>query len=467
MEDLRPYLREIPKMDELLEAPAVRALKEDWGQEICRRNLQELLEDLRCRLFDGDETALADIRKERIFEALEEKLDAARRTRLSPVWNGSGILLHTNLGRSPLGNELAGKVADIASGYCNLEYRLPEGKRGSRHDLVEEQLCYLTGAEAAMVVNNNAAAVLLMLAALAPGREVIVSRGELVEIGGAFRVPDVMQLGGAILREVGTTNKTRLSDYEGAIGEETAALLKVHTSNFLIQGFTESVSLEELRALADQSGLPLICDLGSGLLHPDPPACLLGEPSVHQAVAAGCDLISFSGDKLLGGPQAGIIVGKRELIECLKTHQLARALRVDKLCLAALSAILEIYQDPERINREIPIYQMLSESSESLEQKADLLCDQLDLDGIEARTVSCVGQVGGGSAPGVTFPSAGIALKTETPEKLLALEKALRLGDPHIISYIRDNELILDLRCLKNEDLKELPRAISRAAWEI
>lgn len=459
-------LRLIPQVDALMTEGPVSRLAEEHGREVCLKLIKSCIEDIRNDILSELDVREEDLSPDAFALRLREALRAKERRAFQTLINATGIVLHTNLGRAPLGERMALAVREAAESYGNLEYRLESGRRGSRYDAVEPLLCELTGAEAAMVVNNNAGAMLLILDELARGHEVIVSRGELVEIGGAFRVPDVMTQSGARLCEVGCTNKTRLRDYELALNEETAAILKVHRSNFRLEGFTEEASLEELRSLADEKGLPLIYDLGSGLMHPNPPECLKNEPTVRQGMEAGCDIVCFSGDKLLGGPQAGIIIGKKRFIERLKKNPLTRALRCDKLCLSGLQELLQIYLHEEEIDRQIPIFLMLKDEVEAIEQRADVLCDLLERAGVEAKLVHLEGEVGGGSAPGVRLPSAGIALDPVNGRiSAKGLEKALRFGSPPVIAYIRDEQVVFDLRTVKNSELELLSRCIIHA-WQ-
>ena len=349
---MNELLRAIPKVTELYDLPEVSDLREHYASSSVTEWIRTVLEQLRSAILSGEVTTLP---------TLEELGDRMRRVAareslpsLRPVINATGVILHTNLGRGCLSDRAADAVYDIARGYSTLEYNVEAGHRGSRHDHVEKLLCRLTGAESAMVVNNNAAAVMLILSTLAQGGEVITSRGELVEIGGSFRVPDIMELCGCHLREVGTTNKTHLSDYERAIGEQTRALLKVHTSNYRIVGFTESLPLSDIVALGCRTGLPVVEDLGSGSLVDLEHYGIHDEPTVQNSIRAGVDVVSFSGDKLLGGPQAGIILGKKPYIDRMKHHPLARAIRVDKMTIAALWATLTTYQDLHRAEQEIP-----------------------------------------------------------------------------------------------------------------
>lgn len=378
--------------------------------------------------------------------------------RLSPslrrILNGTGIVLHTNLGRAPLSVGAQHAVARVAAGYSNLEYDLDSGDRGSRHVHVEGLLRELTGAEAALVVNNCAAAVLLAAASLAgDGREIVISRGQLIEIGGSFRIPEVVSQAGARLIEVGTTNRTRTSDYSRAIGTNTAALMRAHTSNFRTVGFVEEVEIEPMCAL----GVPVIDDLGSGSMLDDL-VLMADEPSVRRSVRAGAALVCFSGDKLVGGPQAGIIVGRTEAIEAARTHPLARALRVDKLCVAALEATLAVYRDPELAVRELPIYAMLEAAPEKLAARARRLAKLTGGEIVESSA-----RVGGGTLP--LLELAGPAIAVDGDARRLAHE--LRSGDPPVIGHIRDDRLLLETRTLSDEEAEAAGMAVQRALARI
>jgi L-seryl-tRNA(Ser) seleniumtransferase len=365
---------------------------------------------------------------------------------LRRVINATGVIVHTNLGRAPLAEAALARAIDVGGSYSNLELDLESGTRGSRQDHVADALCRLTGAEAALVVNNNAAAVLLALAALAAGGEVVVSRGELVEIGDGFRIPDVLAHSGAQMVEVGTTNRTRAADFERAIGPETALLLRVHQSNFRIVGFTESPTTEDLARVAHDAGLWLVDDLGSGSL-----ADVGDEPTAASSVAAGADLVCFSGDKLLGGPQAGIVVGRRALTERLRRHPLQRALRADKLTLAALEGTLALHEDPERARREIPVLRMLDEPLERVRERAERLAGL-----VGGEVEETVARVGGGALPLAELPSAACAIEEE-------LAAPLRLGDPPVLGIVRDGRLLLDARTLAEPEVDEAARVVLRA----
>lgn len=372
------------------------------------------------------------------------------------------MTLHTNLGRACLSERAANAAAEAARGYSTLEYDVENGCRGSRYQHVEALLCRLTGAEAAMAVNNNAAAVLLILSALAGGGEVIASRGELVEIGGSFRIPEIVTQCGCKLCEVGATNKTHRRDYEAAIGEQTRALLKVHTSNYRIVGFTESVPREELAEIAHGHGLPLIEDLGSGAIVDLEPFGIRGEPTVQRSLHAGVDVASFSGDKLLGGPQAGLIVGKREYIERIKKHPLARALRLDKMTLAALHATLSAYLDAEIAVREIPTLAMLSASEDELHAKALRLQKALADTGVSSQLVWTGDAVGGGSAPAQELTGWAVAIE---PGRLSVdeLEEKLRLRAKPIVARIHRRQYLLCVRTIREEDFAEIAAAAAEA----
>jgi L-seryl-tRNA(Ser) seleniumtransferase len=419
-------LRDLPSVDEL-----ARGVGDPLAVDAARAVLDRAREEIRAGADPGD-----------LGQRLHDELRAARAPSLRRVLNATGVIVHTNLGRAPLAEEALAQVIDVARGYSNLELDLRDGARGSRQDHVAAILRRLTGAEAALVVNNNAAAMLLALGALAEGREVIVSRGELIEIGDGFRIPDVLARSGARLVEVGTTNRTRAKDYERAVRAETALVLRVHQSNFRVVGFTELPKLEELAAVARRHGVPLLDDLGSGVLTELP-----GEPSARESLAAGADLVCFSGDKLLGGPQAGIVVGRADLVERLRVHPLHRAVRADKLTLAALEGTLRLYLDgPERI----PVLRMLREDAGAVRARAERLA------GLVGGTVEeTVARVGGGALPLAEIPSFACALE-ET------LAAALRLGDPPVVGIVRDGKLLLDCRTLQDAEIDEVAAAVAQ-----
>ena len=453
--DKNGSLRRIPKVDSLLQ---VRELS-DLPRPLAVRLVRETLEALRQDLLSGRVQEVPDI------DTLATQIRtaaAAARPSLRPVINATGIPLHTNLGRACLSEQAAAAAMAAATRYSTLEYDLSTGSRGSRHDHVEGLLCRLTGAEAAMAVNNNAAAVLLMLTAVAQGGEVVVSRGELVEIGGSFRIPEIMEQCGCRLREVGTTNKTHPQDYTAAIGPDTRALLKVHTSNYRILGFSASVSLPELAALGHAHGLPVLADLGSGTLYDLETLGIHGEPTVSASVNAGADLISFSGDKLLGGPQAGILLGSAHWIGRLKRHPLARAVRLDKMTLAALEATLESYLDPQSALSQIPTLRMLALSPQELRSRALVLCGLLERSGACCQVLPAAGRVGGGSCPTQQLPTFAAAVTPRhcSPDML---DQRLRQGEPPIVGRIAQDRFLLDPRTLWEEDFPVIAARIAEA----
>jgi L-seryl-tRNA(Ser) seleniumtransferase len=427
-------LRGLPSVDEL-----ARRVDDPFAIEAARSVLARARDEIRSGVDPGDLEA-----------RLRSELDSLRAPRLVRVINATGVIVHTNLGRAPLAAEALARVAEVGSGYSNLELDLTAGARGSRQDHVADVLRRLTGGEAALVVNNNAAAVLLALAALAEGREVLVSRGELIEIGDGFRIADVLARSGARLVEVGSTNRTRASDYERAVGPETAVILRVHQSNFRIVGFSELPPLGEVAAVARSRGLPLVDDLGSGVLTTGPGTSLLlgSEPSARESLAAGADLVCFSGDKLLGGPQAGIVVGRADLVEQLRRHPLQRALRADKLTLAALEGTLSLaLEAPARI----PVLRMLADGVDAVRARAERLAGLLG-----GQVEETVGRVGGGALPLAELPSFACAIEEE-------LARPLREGEPPVVGIVRDGRLLLDCRTLADAEVDEVAAAVRSA----
>ena len=452
---MKELLRKIPKVDDLLRLPALAEAIAQYGERAVTEAIRKELDTLRQGILRQQIAALPET------EALCQQIRAQAQRACLPsfrrVINGTGILLHTNLGRACLSEAAAKAVYEAARSYSNLEYDLEQGKRGSRYSHVEAILCRLTGAESALVVNNNAAAVLLILSALTQGGQVPVSRGELVEIGGSFRIPEIMESCGAQLKEVGATNKTHLRDYERAINEHTKALMKVHTSNYRIVGFSETPALADLVELGHRYHLPVIEDLGSGCLLNLSQFGIHDEPSVQDSLKAGVDVVSFSGDKLLGGPQAGIILGKKEYLDVLKKHPLNRALRVDKMTLAALEATLQSYE--KGMAEEIPVVGMLAAAPEALQQKAKRLAALLAEAGIEGEILSTAGRVGGGSLPNHTLPSFAVAFSGDVN----ALEAQLRGGIVPIIGRIHEGKFLLDVRTLFEEDFPTIVQALREA----
>jgi L-seryl-tRNA(Ser) seleniumtransferase len=456
--DLR---RRVPAVEQVLQQEPVRALEARFGPGPLRAALRWRLDEARRAAAAGDEASL-----EQMVAALPadlgRDLEAAAAPSLVRLINASGVIVHTNLGRAPLPAAAAARVAELASGYSNLEYDLDRGGRGQREDHAEARLQRLLGAGGTVVVNNNAAAVLLAVNTFAEGREVLVSRGELVEIGGSFRIPDIVAKGGARLREVGTTNRTRLSDYRGALGAETGLILKVHPSNFRIVGFTEAPGSEELAALAREAGVPLVEDLGSGLLAPLPPP-LHAEPTAGQRLAEGVDLVTMSGDKLLGGPQAGLVAGRRELADAMRRNPLYRALRVDKMTLSALDAVLAEHE-AGRAAQAVPVVAMLSLGAAAVRARAEGLARALGAacPGLEIDVREGASAVGGGAAPEIDLPTALVAVAhPRRPADDLAA--ALRRGRPPVVARVADDRLLLDLRTVDPADEAALLEALTAA----
>lgn len=460
-ETRQQLLRQLPDVDHLLQRPALQIWQERKSRQAVRNAVRAELDKRRQAILTGqwDQPFSGEV----FDQAVVSRLQAEGRGHLRRVINATGTILHTNLGRSVFSPELARHIGELACHYSNLEYDLASGRRGSRYDHVRGLLCDLTGAEDALVVNNNAAAVLLTLSSLAAGKEVIISRGELVEIGGSFRIPDVIEQSGGRIREVGTTNKTHLADYERALGEDTAALMKVHTSNYRIIGFTESVSPAALAGLAHDHGLPCLHDAGSGLFVDLETFGLPHEPTVGEVLAAGCDVVTFSGDKLLGGPQAGIIVGKSAYLDAMKHHPLLRALRVDKMTLAGLEGTLQSYRDGTAA-RQIPTLRCLAQTEDEIKERAERLLQFLHTDDLPA----CVSLrpiddcIGGGACPDVVLPGWALAIEADgmTPE---ALERRLRQADIPVVARVQYHAVILSLRTLGEEELPDVACAVRKA----
>ena len=507
-------LRRLPKIDDVLKEESLVVLAEEKGSLLVTDAVREVIAEMRRNILAVDEERLAALdaaadgalngsseskaalasffskfETAKVAAAAAARLEENEALNLYPLINATGTILHTNLGRAPLCTDAVDNVARVARGYSDLEYNVAKGARGSRHDLVGNLIAELTGAEDAMVVNNNAAATMIVLAALGEGKEIIVSRGELVEIGGAFRVPDIMSQSGAFLTEVGTSNKTKLSDYEKAIMTkemladepwktdprgtrrfETGALMKVHKSNYDIVGFTEEASLEELVELGKKYELPVIFDMGNGLML-DMSEYGLNEPNVPASLATGIDVMLFSGDKLLGGPQAGIIVGKKKYISKMKKHPLARAMRVDKMTFAALEATLAKYRDPKIALRDIPILNMIAGSSEEMKEKAARLAAEItrkdveraEAEGGEARLelelVEVRDQIGGGSAPSVRLPGWAVAV-SDGSKSADSIERRLRKGRVPVVARIREDRLLLCVRTIFEDEFGLVAEAL-------
>jgi L-seryl-tRNA(Ser) seleniumtransferase len=450
-------LRRLPSVDKLISEERIRQLREIYAHDLIMDVVRQQLEESRLAIMRGISCPSSD----EIVDSICSRLQALAQPSMRPVINASGVILHTNLGRAPLSKEATAAMELVAADYCNLEFDLDSGARGSRNVHVEQLLCQLTGAEAALAVNNNASAVLLALTALAKRKEVIVSRGQAVEIGGGFRVPDVMRQSGAKLVEVGTTNCTYIYDYEQAISPSTAALLRVHTSNFRVEGFVHSIALEEMAALGKKRGLPLFDDLGSGCFLDTTVYGLAPEPMVQQSIALGVDLVFFSGDKLVGGPQAGIIVGKRLFVDKLKKHPLARALRIDKIRLAGLAATLVHYLKGEALGK-IPVWRMISMPVDEVGRRAMLWAQAL---GDLAKVIEGETMIGGGSLPGSTLSTRLVAVGDKEGRRNLAqlLARGLRHNEPPVIGRINGDVLLLDPRTVLPEKDEAVLSALSNA----
>ncbi len=467
LKDKGEMFRKIPSVDRLLSSPELTKISSKYPRNLILRAINQVLEEVREDIQKNDVTkSLGELKIGQVSKKVVDRLQLLSRPSLKPVINATGVIVHTNLGRSILADRVIKRFRPLSEGYSNLEYDLENGKRGSRYSHVEGILQEITSAEAAMVVNNNAAAVLISLDTLARGREVIVSRGQLVEIGGSFRVPDVMGKSGAKMVEVGTTNKTHIWDYEEKIGPDTALLLKVHQSNFQIVGFTEDVETSELMALGKKYGIPLMEDLGSGCLVDLSKYGLLKEPTVQEVLDNGVDLVTFSGDKLLGGPQAGIILGRKDLVEAVKKNQLSRALRIDKLTLLALEETLTLYRDERAAVNEIPTLEMICQSYDGLDKKAQKLTEMLAGSETENYTLERIdgcSKIGGGALPLQELPTRLLCL---TPKKISAqeMEGWLRSYDPPIIVRIETDQVLLDMRTIQERELKTVAQALKQLA---
>ena len=457
----------LPSVDEVLSQKEIEELIEKYPRSIVLESIREVIDKNRQTIVaikTEEEAEKFSLTIEKVIEETERKARDNYALSLKKVINGTGTVLHTNLGRSLISEKIKDEIWTAASRYSNLEYDLENGERGSRYVHLTDMIKRLTGAEDVLVVNNNAAAVMLVLSTMAKGGEAIVSRGELVEVGGSFRIPSVMALSGADLVEIGATNKTHLKDYEDAITENTRALMKVHTSNYRIMGFTESISVAELVELGKKHNLPVIEDLGSGVFIDLSKYGLEYEPTVLDSIHRGADIVTFSGDKMLGGAQAGIIVGKKKYISAMKKNQLTRALRVDKLTICALEATLRMYLDEEEAVKNIPTLNMITMPIEELERKANLLyaeIEKLNLDA-DVHIEECLSQVGGGSMPLETMKSRGIAI-TPNNMNVSTLERKLRLSDSHIIARVYDNKYVLDVRTIFEDEFVDVANELKLA----
>lgn len=460
----KKLFRLIPKVDEVLEDEKIINLLTNISRRLVLDSIREEIDLLREDIKNGKlNQEEVNERNNSLVDQVIKKANKKNSYQLKRVVNGTGVVIHTNLGRSLINEEIMENVVKVASNYSNLEYNLENGERGSRYDHLNEIITEITGAEDSMVVNNNAAAVMLALSTIAKDREVVVSRGELIEIGGSFRIPDVMEQSGAELRAVGTTNKTHLVDYENAINEDTAGLLKVHTSNYRILGFTSSVSAEELNSLKTRYKLPLVEDLGSGVLIDLQKFGLEYEPTVQDSINNGVDIVTFSGDKLLGGPQAGIIVGKKKYIDEMKKNPLTRAFRVDKFTISALEAVLRLYLDEKTAIEKIPTLNMLSLNIEELEKKAEKLYTRLvetiSYKECELNIVDSYSEVGGGSLPLEKIPSKCITISLDNLS-IANFEKGLREYNIPIITRVYKDNVYIDLRTVKEDEFNIIAKAI-------
>ena len=459
MPDVQKSLHsKVPSVDSILRLEPVIVLIESYGRSLVTDSIRAVITNIRNQISELAEQALPVLEEASIVEQLSLFLDRATQPSLRAVYNLTGTVLHTNLGRAVLAEEAIEAMVKVAKGASNLEYEIDSGKRGDRDSHLDKLLCELTGAEAATVVNNNAAAVLLVLNTLGQRKEVPVSRGELIEIGGAFRIPDIMKRAGCKLVEIGTTNRTHLKDYAEAISGKTACLMKVHTSNYSVQGFTKEVTAQEISVLARDRNLPLIEDLGSGTLIDLSQFGLPHEPTAQEAITSGVDVVTFSGDKLLGGPQAGLIVGRKDLIAKIKKNPMKRAMRLDKVTIAALTATLQLYLDPDSLAARVPTIRMLARSIGDIQLVAEQVRDPIAAavgDAFAASIIDCQSQVGSGSLPVERLPSKALAIGTTKGKpggKLQKLADAFRALPTPVIGRIQDDAFLLDLRCLEDVD---------------
>lgn len=463
MREKQKILSNLPSVDEILKS----SQGIEWQQTYPRRHvllaIREAIDEKRKMILEGSS---ADTSEEVLSADIRNRLERLSSYSLKPLINATGVVIHTNLGRSVLSDRALENIRRVSGNYSNLEYDIEEGRRGKRYTHVKRILREVTGAEDALVVNNNAAAVMLCLNTLSQGKEVIVSRGELVEIGGSFRMPDVMASSGAILREIGTTNKTHLFDYENAINENTSLILKIHKSNFRIVGFTDEVSIEELVYLGKKYGIPVMFDLGSGCLVDLRPYGIHIEPVVSEIVRSGVDLTTFSGDKLLGGPQGGVIVGKKEHIEMIQKNPVTRAVRIDKLTLAGLEATLMEYVDEEKAMENIPTIRMLLQKPEKLKERANAIAKKLkrEIKDIQCKVIADSSRAGGGALPEMDLPTYAVSI---LPGEISVneLEERLRKGDPPIIVRIKGESLLIDARTIRDSDMKGLVKGIRAALY--
>lgn len=455
----------IPKVDAVLEIEDIKNLIDKTSRNLVMESIREELDGIRKSISTSADMDSLEKRIAGLSESIVSRTERKFNNKFKRVVNATGVVIHTNLGRSLISKEVMDNVYDLATNYSNLEFDLETGERGSRYSHLVEMIKRITGAEDALVVNNNAAAVVLVLSAMAKGKEVITSRGELVEIGGSFRIPEVMEQSGATLVDVGATNKTHIEDYKHAVTENTGALLKVHTSNYRIVGFTESLSLEEIVALGNEANIPVIEDLGSGVLLDLSKYGLEYEPTVQDSVDAGVDVITFSGDKLLGGPQAGIIVGKSEYIKIMKKHPLNRAFRIDKFTIAALEGTMKMYLSEERAVSNIPTLKLLTQDLGEIESRAKALMkiiEGINTDGLEIEIVDEHSQVGGGSMPLERIPTKALKLYSDSVN-ISKLEKSLRKLEMPIITRLYKDSIYMDMRTVRDDETELVARGLEKA----
>lgn len=453
--------RSIPKVDVLLENPDIVTLIENHHRDVVVDVIREEIDKLRNFIKENDDVNLIEEKINNLIENIKISTEKVYSYNIKKVINGTGTILHTNLGRAIISKKHADYLSEVVTSYSNLEYNLEEGKRGERYSHFEKLICKITGAEAAMAVNNNAAAVMLVLSSMAAEREVIVSRGELVEVGGKFRIPDVMKSSNAHLVEIGTTNKTHLEDYEDAISENTGAFLKVHTSNFKILGFTESVSIEELCKLGREKDIPVIEDIGSGVLIDLSEYGLEYEPTVQDSIKAGVDVVSFSGDKLLGGPQAGIIVGKKKYIDKMKKNPLTRAFRIDKFTATILEMIFHEYLNEEDAIKNIPVLSLITKDLKEIEKNANALFNKIEnLENVaDINVEDTFSQIGGGSLPAERIKSKSVTIMPKNISTQ-SLEAKLRAGKNPVVGRISEEKLILDMRTVLEDEIDILAQKL-------
>ena len=459
---IRQKLSQLPQIDECLKSSCGQKWLESYYRKTVIRSIREVVDSKRKEILKG---ADPEISIDAMAADIEKRIIKLSSYKLRSLINASGVVIHTNLGRAILSDKAIENVTAAAGSYSNLEYEIAKGKRGKRYSHIKDIICELTGAEDAVVVNNNAAAVLICLDTFAKGKEVIVSRGELVEIGGSFRIPAVMQSSGAVLREIGTTNKTHLSDYENALCGNTALFLKVHQSNYKVIGFTEEVSVEQLVKLGKEYRIPVVDDLGSGCMISLEKYGIHDEPTVQDVIKSGVDLVTFSGDKLLGGPQAGIIAGKAKMIQKIQKNPMLRALRIDKMTFAALEATFMQYLDEEEVIKNIPTMRMLTQPEETIKKRAKRILSSLRKsipDSAELNIVPDQSRAGGGSLPEADFPTFAVSIKPLS-FSVNELEKRLRLGSPPVIARIKEDMILIDARTVQDREVKVLVDCIITA----